>query len=184
MAERGRVLNRMFELKHELQEYFQENKNQDFANCYEDEKCLQRLAYLADMFHHMNRLDKLLQDLRQNVLTSSDKILAFRRKLNLLKNHDAKGKLEMSQQFVGLQNEEGYQQISHFIETHLEKLWIRIEHYFPSPSTQVYDWVSDSYSESSGHPENLALKEEEELCELQSDHTLKMRFTDLSVYEF
>jgi hypothetical protein len=30
----------------------------------------------------------------------------------------------------------------------------------------------------------LTLREEEELCELQSDHTLKMRFTDLSLEKF
>ena len=47
---RGRVLNRVFDLKDELQEYFQENKKQDFAKCFEDEKWSQKLAYLADIF--------------------------------------------------------------------------------------------------------------------------------------
>lgn len=47
------------------------------------------------------------------------------------------------------------------------ELYIRIENYFPSLSIQVYDWVWDPYSKSAGHPENLTLKEEEELCELQ-----------------
>ena len=158
---RGRVLNRVFELKDALQEYFQENNKQDFAMCFEDEKWLQGLAYLADIFHHMNQLNKSLQGPRENVLTSSDKILAFKRKLNLWKNHVAKGNLEMFQLLLELKSEEGCQQISGLIETHLEDLWIRIEHYFPSLSTQVYDWVRDPYSESSGHPENLTLKEEE-----------------------
>jgi hypothetical protein len=45
----------------------------------------------------------------------------------------------------------------------------------------VYDCKRNPHSESSAHPENLTLREEEELCELQSDHTLKMRFTDLSL---
>jgi hypothetical protein len=40
------------------------------------------------------------------------------------------------------------------------------------------------YSESSAHPEDLTLREEEELCELQSDHTLNMRFTDSSLDKF
>jgi hypothetical protein len=39
-------------------------------------------------------------------------------------------------------------------------------------------------SESSAEPENLILREEEELCELQSDRILKMRFTDLSLDKF
>ena len=96
-------------------------------------------SLLSRHFHHMDQLNKSLQGHRENVLTSSDKILAFRRKLNLWKNHVAKGNLEMFQLLVGLQTEEGYEQISSLIETHLEELWIRIGHYFPSLSTQVYD---------------------------------------------
>jgi hypothetical protein len=48
----------------------------------------------------------------------------------------------------------------------------------------VYDWVRNPYSVSSAQPENMALREEEELCELKSDRTLKMRFTDLSLDKF
>jgi hypothetical protein len=45
----------VFELKDELQEYLQENSWPDFAECFEDEESLQKLAYLADIFHHMNQ---------------------------------------------------------------------------------------------------------------------------------
>jgi hypothetical protein len=48
----------------------------------------------------------------------------------------------------------------------------------------VYDWVRNPYPVSSAQPENLTLRERNELCELQSDHTLKMKFTDLSLYKF
>jgi hypothetical protein len=44
--------------------------------------------------------------------------------------------------------------------------------------------VRDPFPESSAQPENLTLREEEELCELQSDRTLKMRFTDLTLDTF
>jgi hypothetical protein len=73
---RGRVLNRVFELKSDLQDYFQENRRPDFAKCFEDE-WLEKLAYLADIFHHMNQLNKSLQGSGTNVLTSSDKILGL-----------------------------------------------------------------------------------------------------------
>jgi hypothetical protein len=56
----------------------------------------------------MNQLNKSLQGRRENVLTSSDKILAFKRKLNLWKNHFAKGNLEMFPLLLGLESEEGY----------------------------------------------------------------------------
>jgi hypothetical protein len=48
----------------------------------------------------------------------------------------------------------------------------------------VYDWGRDPFSESSAQPENLTLREEEELCELQANCTLKMRFTDLPLDGF
>jgi hypothetical protein len=52
---RGSVLNRVFELKGELQDYFQENSRPNFAKCFEDEEWLEKLTYLADTFYHMNQ---------------------------------------------------------------------------------------------------------------------------------
>jgi hypothetical protein len=82
------------------------------------------------------------------------------------------------------ESDEGCQQLSGLIENHLEELQNKIEQYFPSLSTQVYDWVRDPVSEFSAQPENLTLSKEEELCELQSDCTFKMRFTDLPLDKF
>jgi hypothetical protein len=64
---RGRVLNRLFELKGQLQDYFQENSSPDIASCFEDEEWLEKLANLADIFHHMNKLNKSLQVPGENV---------------------------------------------------------------------------------------------------------------------
>lgn len=107
--DKDKVLTRVFELNDELQEYFQGNNKPDFAKCFEDEKWLQRLAYMADMFHHLNQLNQSLQGPGENVLTSSDKILGFKRRLNLWKNHVAKGNLELFQLLLGLKSEEEYQ---------------------------------------------------------------------------
>jgi hypothetical protein len=67
---------------------------------------------------------------------------------------------------LGLESEEGYQEVSSLIENYLEELQNKIEQYFPSLSTQVYDWVRDPFSKSSAQPKNLTSREEEELCEL------------------
>ena len=90
----------------------------------------------------------------------------------------------MFPRFLKSRSGEGCKKTSSLIESHLEELYIRIEKYFPSLSTQAYDWIRDLFSESACHPENLTLKEKEELCELQCDRTLKMRFTDLSLDKF
>jgi hypothetical protein len=94
------------ELKSELQECFQESSRPDFAEWFEDEEWLQKLAYLSDIFHHMNQLNKSLQCPGENVLMSSDKIFGFKRKLNLWKNHVAKRNVEMFPPLLGLDSEE------------------------------------------------------------------------------
>jgi hypothetical protein len=66
---RGRVISRVFELKGELQHYLQENSKPDFAKCFEDKEWLEKLTYLADIFHHMNQWNKSLQDPGESVLT-------------------------------------------------------------------------------------------------------------------
>jgi hemerythrin-like domain-containing protein len=63
---------------------------------------------------------------------TSDKILGFKSKLNLWKNHVVKGNLEMFPLLLGLQSEEGYQQVSSLVENHPEELQNKIKHYFPS----------------------------------------------------
>jgi hypothetical protein len=118
-----------------------------------------------------------LQGPGENVLTSSDKILRFKRKLNLWKNHVVKGNLEMLPMLLGLEGEEGYQQVLSCIENHHENCRTKLN------TTQVYDWVSNPYCESSAQPKNLIFREEEELCELQTDYTFKI-FTDLSLDKF
>jgi hypothetical protein len=55
---------------------------------------------------------------------------------------------------------------------------------FPSLSTQVYAWVKDPFSKLSAQPDNLTLREDEELCVLQSDCILKMRFTNPPLDKF
>jgi hypothetical protein len=90
----------------------------DFAKCFEDDERVEKLAYLADTFHHMNQLNKSLQDPREKVFTSSDKFPGFKRKLNLWKNHVVKGNLESFPPLLGLEGEE----VSSLTENHLEEL--------------------------------------------------------------
>jgi hypothetical protein len=57
------------------------------------------------------------------------------------KIHVMRGNLEMFPLLLGLESEERYQQFSSLIENHLEELRNKIKHYFPSLSTQGYDWL-------------------------------------------
>jgi hypothetical protein len=70
----------------------------------------------------MTQLNKSLQGPGENVLTSSDKIIRFKRKLNHWKNHAVREKLYTFPLLLGLESEEGYWQVSSLIQNHIEKL--------------------------------------------------------------
>lgn len=62
-----------------------------------------------DIFHHMNQLNKLLQVSGENLLTSSNKILRFKRSLNLWKYHVAKENFVTFQLLLGIKSKGHYQ---------------------------------------------------------------------------
>ncbi len=45
------------------------------------------LAYLADIYQHLNNLNTSMQGTKENILTSTDKLLAFKNKLAAWKKH-------------------------------------------------------------------------------------------------
>jgi len=60
------------------------------------------------------------------------------------------------------------------IYDHLNTLGERIDHYFPSPSSEHYDWVRDPVAQTASKTNIITLKEEEELADLSSDRSLSM----------
>jgi hypothetical protein len=104
----------------------------------------------------MSQLNKSLQGPGEIFFTSSEKVLGFKTKLNFWKNHGLRGNLEKLPLLLGLESEEGYQQVFSLVENHPEELRNKIKHYFPSFSIQVYGGVRNPCSELTAQPENLA----------------------------
>ncbi len=82
---RGKVLIRVFELQQELLLFFKDNNKAIFCECLESTNWQMKLAYLADIYQHLNKLNTSMQDTKENILTSTDKLLAFKNKLGLEK---------------------------------------------------------------------------------------------------
>ena len=61
------------------------------------------------------------------------------------------------------------------ISDHLNTLGERIDHYFPSLPSENYDWVGDPFAQTASNTNISTLKEEEELAELSSDQSLKLK---------
>jgi hypothetical protein len=79
---RSKILARFYELRNELLNIFT-LENSDFAAQLNDEEWCAKLAYLADIFSHLNSLNARMQGKEENVLTSSDKLNGFLRKLKI-----------------------------------------------------------------------------------------------------
>jgi hypothetical protein len=61
MALRGKVLSKAFELREELQLFFKYNNKESFSNFLQDTKWLLELAYLADIYQHLNTSNTSMQ---------------------------------------------------------------------------------------------------------------------------
>ncbi|CAM4578783.1 unnamed protein product [Caretta caretta] len=91
---------RVVELKDELLIFLlQKDKCSKFADLFCDDKWLSEVCYLADMFKKINALNLSLQG-KGDVLTMSEKVTAFQKKLMLWREHFENGCLEMFHGYV------------------------------------------------------------------------------------
>jgi hypothetical protein len=79
---KGKVLSRLYELRNELLEIFATEKP-EFEASIKDETWCSKVAYLADIFGHLNSLNASMQGKEQNLFTSNDKLHGFLRKIKI-----------------------------------------------------------------------------------------------------
>ena len=81
---RGKVLERFVTLRKEVREFLIQRKH-TLADKLVDQKWLLLVAYLSDIFYQLNILNQSLQGPNIMLVDVSEKLLAFREKLNLWK---------------------------------------------------------------------------------------------------
>ena len=69
---KGNVVGRIFELREELKEFLQLKGQKTFVAALNDEECSKRLAYLSDVFGHLNKLNLKLQSPELNFIMFKD----------------------------------------------------------------------------------------------------------------
>ena len=79
---RGKVQARVYALRNELI-VFLTNAQRDEAKLGANDDWWARVAYMADIFQHLNELNTRMQGRNKNLLTSTNKINGFRSKVQL-----------------------------------------------------------------------------------------------------
>jgi len=122
----------------------------ELASLIIDETWLCKLAYLADIFSLINKLNLSLQGLDSNILRSQDKIAAFKKKLGLWKtNNNPSIKADMIICDIG---------------KHLDALSQHFDEYFTNDNfIENFDWIRNPFDVEMS---DLAGCELEELAEL------------------
>ena len=92
---RGNILSRIYELREELLIFFIQENLIDFSDSLRDESWCSKLAYLADIFQQLNKVNTNMQGRTENVLSSTDKLRSLQKKLGIWKRCALDGNLEM-----------------------------------------------------------------------------------------
>ena len=129
---KGNMLNRLVLLLQEVIEFLEIQKKRELKSIITDSIFQKRLAYLADIFGHLNELNRKLQGMDSNIIVQRYKIAAFIAKLELWKGKIQSGGSVAS--FPTLHKMFGMTGISSVIQSdvveHLDKLTCEFHRYF------------------------------------------------------
>jgi hypothetical protein len=137
---KGKVLSRFYELRNELLEIFA-TEEPEFAAVIKDELWCSKVAYLADIFGHLNSLNASMQGKEQNLFTSSDKLHGFSGNIKIWKAKVESSDLKMFPLTADTDPEITSCLILKYLSVLEEKL-----QYFPSINVNEYDWVLNPFA--------------------------------------
>lgn len=182
---RGKVLARLFELRHEISQFLLNQNKHELHKRLEDKHWIAKLAYMADIFEHMNELNVKMQGKKENILTCSDKLNGLKQKIVLWQNELRRGSLEMFPR--SNQNESNIDKnfVLDLAQEHLTLLLQKYDHYFFTFNTEKYDWIRNPFAadaEKSTHDFSLQIREK--LFELRNDRTLRLKFSEVPLDVF
>ncbi|KAF6112406.1 zinc finger MYM-type containing 6 [Phyllostomus discolor] len=182
---RGRVLTRLFELRHEI-EIFLNQKHSDLASYFLDEEWVARLAYLSDIFSLINELNLSLQGTMTTVFSLYNKMDIFKEKLKMWLKRTQENDYDMFPSFSEFSNSSSLnmRSIAGIVFDHLEGLSRMFNDCYP-PEEDLRSgnlWIVNPFMNH--QDSNLKDFEEEKLAKLSSDLGLQSVFKSMSVTQF
>ncbi|XP_071053350.1 zinc finger BED domain-containing protein 5-like [Onthophagus taurus] len=179
---KGKVLTRVMELRAELLVYLQQAKSH-YSEFISDPEFLLKLAFLSDLFEHLNNLNKSLQGQDENVITAKDKLHSFIKKIELWSssiNQNNFDSFSSTQSFI---EEVGSEiNINSYIsgmKMVLDNLKKELCHYFSVQKISINTgqrWILNPFLNAAINEANLATKLKENLLELSADGMLHLKF--------
>lgn len=187
---KGKALRRVVELQDEMVLFFEDEKP-EYARLLEDNFWCAKLAYLAEIFERLNSLNASMQHKSENIISASNKIEGFCKKLTFWQSSITMGKLLCFPCVESFQNQLTQDQkdcLNKVIIAHLNALQTSVTKYFPSLSISGIEWVISPFGvsgeENIQNAADLTFDEKNELLDLSSDSTMKAKFLDSSIPSF
>ncbi|KAJ1158888.1 hypothetical protein NDU88_011561 [Pleurodeles waltl] len=165
---------------------YRPKKKSPLAAHFSDKVWVAKLAYLCDIFSLLDELNLGLQGKMTTVFKLSDKVAAFKAKLELYGRRVNRGILDMFQTLAGIVGEtELEHSFCQLVHDHLSLLLKEFERYFPTtkdPRTGK-EWIRDPFANKSGES-SMSMQEEEQLLEIANDGGLKTTFETTTLLVF
>ncbi|XP_076031971.1 zinc finger BED domain-containing protein 5-like [Oratosquilla oratoria] len=145
---KGNVINRVFEMKDEIKLFLESQGRKDLVVHFEDEAWNKRVAYLADIFDQLNKLNLEIQGRETHVLFQ-DSLRAFVCKLQNWRRKTNLGNITLFEKLCGVMDE-SHIQLDQFLKDeiteHLQSLEKEVERYFPELSQEQEALVRNPFS--------------------------------------
>ncbi|KAJ4945989.1 hypothetical protein JOQ06_023667 [Pogonophryne albipinna] len=181
---RGAVLSRVFELRREIGEFLS-SENHQLAGRFSDASWLRKLAYMSDIFQHLNVLNKSMQGRETYILHVQDKVQAFTKKIALWSTKLKEGVTEMFPQLHQALLSSGADPgtISPLIQSHLAHLQGYFKEYFPDlEDNSNQNWIRNPFAPGVG--ESMDLMSQERLIDMANEWELKVKFQAVSLPQY
>ncbi len=180
---RGRVVQRIFELRDEVKKFLEERNFQYFESL--NDSFFIKVSYLADIFNQINSLNLSLQK-DSNIIDYNSAIKGFMKKLKIwakkvdIDNHEMFPILKNFLENKDLQ----FSSIKLVVKRHLEELHKHFDEYFPELKEKQNDeWICNPFAANS-EEQNLSADKEEELVELSCNEKYKLLFKSTNLVSF
>ncbi|KAK2727301.1 hypothetical protein QYM36_007962 [Artemia franciscana] len=151
---RGKILNRLFELRQEVHMFLLEQKSA-FSSLFENQDWVCRLAYLADIFDKLNDLNLSIVFPTLDKFVDDSEIDNLNTICDCIREHLTKLRDELVSYFPSIMNQD-----------------------------RTQDWIQNPFVEDVTSSSGLSDKLTENLIELASDRALELKFQNVTVSQF